>query len=150
MIWFSFLPMTPSYSSYAPNIWNSWDSWDYKPLGRKDKWATGFLTNCDNKDLDTYRTRYEKAAKAVGAKIRVEEKAYDIHGRIISRYVAIYIDNPEKRSSFWGALKDVAKTPETTSFVIERKAELILPKLPKLCDCNMTLLMRSGCKCKGI
>jgi hypothetical protein len=82
----------------------------------------------------------------VGVKIRVEEEAHDINGRVVSSCSAIFIDDATKRSSFWRALDEV-KEPRT-SILVEgiRKPELIIAK----CDCSMTTLMRSGCKCNGI
>jgi hypothetical protein len=142
MLWFNFLPMTPSYSIYSPNyqVWDSWSRYD-----RPAKWGQGFITNTPKKELDTRMVNYEKAAKAVGVKIRVEDEAYDIKGRIVPNCSAIFIDEAAKRSSFWQALDELQKPK--TSFLIQgvSKPELVIAK----CNCSMMTLMRSGCKCNG-
>ena len=141
MLWFNFLPMTPTYSFYSPL--SLWDSWNYS--ARTDKWSKGFLTNTPKKELTTRMPGYEKAAKMVGAKIIIEDDAFDIRGNPVNYCSAILIDDATKRGAFWRALDEVKETK--TSIIVSASPKLVLPKP---CNCSMTSLMRSGCKCNGV
>ena len=92
----------------------------------------------------------------------MEDTAYDCRGRLISTYSAIFIDDADKRGSFWRCVEKLKdESPDKFSIVIEKffedvgsvefeKPKLIISRFPKLCSCSMTLLMRSGCKCEGV
>lgn len=131
--------------SWASTNWSftttAWD-WDISPA-----WKEGFITNYETKNIDNIIPKYEKAAKKVGTKLRIEEDAYDVKGNLIKNYSAIYLEDPEKKQNFWNQLREIEEEVKPSIIVQPREDREL--SLPKLCSCSMTILMRNGCQCGG-
>lgn len=105
-----------------------------KNKNKKPKWRSGFLTNCDKKELPKRLPLYELAAAKFGTTIRIESDAYDIGGNLVRFLSAIYINDATKVAEFREELARLRKDPVITN---------------KVCNCSITILMKSGCQCGG-